>query len=47
MFELNFENHTSHLSVRASDFGLFPDTDSDSDTDPEMTVTGRQKGQER
>ena len=40
MFELNFENHTSHISVRASDFE-FPDPDADSDTDPEVTVTGR------
>jgi len=49
MSELNFENHTSHVSVQASYFGLqaFFEGDTDSNTDPELTVTVRQKGQEQ
>ena len=34
-----FELFTSHISDKPSNFELFPDPDTDSDTDPELKCT--------
>ena len=45
--KVNFTNHTFQFEHQTSGFELFSDPDTDSDTDPELSVTWRQKCQVR